>query len=107
MKFHLGKASLPLVEQAQPSQADTRYSVIMVENVDNVVQTGKVVAPEDWGTTEGESSQPGARRQLLFLVMLQRHRQQLSDSCNKVDDVNTKSNYIDNIDYEGLPAPSE
>ena len=114
MKFQLGEAPLPLVEFAQPSQADARYPVIVVEYVENVVHAHEVGTPEDRGTTEGESPQVGAGRQFLIsagggetiLLMLQRHRQQLSNSCSKVDD--EKSNYwwYDDI-YDGLPAPRE
>ena len=101
VKFQLGEASLPPVELAQTSQADARYPVVVVEDVEDVVHARKLGTPEDWGTAEGESPQLGAGRQFLFfdtsaggilLLMLQRHRQQLSNSCSEVDDDNKKSN---------------
>ena len=69
MKFQLGKASLPLVECAQSSQADAGYAVVVVEYVKDVVQGGKVGTAEDWGTTKGESPQLGAGRQLWLLFI--------------------------------------
>ena len=63
----------------------------MMKDVEDVVHAHKVGTLEDWGTAEGESPQLGAGRQFLFfrteasiggilLLILQRHRQQLSNS---------------------------
>ena len=80
MEFHLGKASLPLVEPAQSSQADAGDAVVVVEHVEDVVHAQEVAAPENWWAAKGESPELGSRGEWSFLRLMQRHRQQLSNS---------------------------
>ena len=80
MKLHLGKPPLSLVQFAQPSQADAGDAVVVVEHVEDVVQAQEVAAPENWWAAKGESPELGSRGEWSFLRLMQRHRQQLSNS---------------------------